>query len=408
MRVLHLSTTDIGDGAARAAYRLHSGLQSQGVDSRMLVQQKKSSDNSVYGAEGQYGKLYSKIRRELDQFPLKRYRDREPEIFSPGWAPECRAKQIANHDVDLIHLHWICNGFMKLSSIEQFDHPIIWTLHDMWPFTGGCHYVKSCTNYQDRCGTCPHLGSNAEADLSRRVWHRKRDAWDDTPFTVVAPSQWLADCAADSSLFADATIKVIPNGLDTGRFRPRNTERTRQRLGLDPETKLVCFGANLQSNRKGADLLYEALNSFEMAGGNTEVVAFGNVDSDRAPAVDVPIHYLGFVEDAILYQLYSDVDVMVVPSRQEAFGQTASEAMAAGTPVVAFDATGLRDIVDHQVTGYLAEPFKTDDLARGIDWVLENEDRQKRLGEQARDIAIERFGKPVVAEQYREVYTELS
>jgi glycosyltransferase involved in cell wall biosynthesis len=207
-------------------------------------------------------------------------------------------------------------------------------------------------------------------------------------------------------LFEDATVKVIPNGLDVESFRPRESNTVRSRLSIDPEVKLICFGADWETPRKGTDLLYEALENIDTQAESVQVAMFGHMDTDT-PDPDVPIHRLGFVDDEVLQALYSDADVMVVPSRQEAFGQTASEALASGTPVVAFNATGPKDIVDHKRNGYLATPFDTDDLAQGIDWVLADTDRRERLSKRARKSAVEQFSIKTVSNQYQKLYKKL-
>jgi glycosyltransferase involved in cell wall biosynthesis len=284
---------------------------------------------------------------------------------------------------------------------------MVWTLHDMWPFTGGCHYTKSCKKYEYGCEACPHLGSDDPGDLSHSTWTRKHEAWGDCELTVVAPSHWLADCARDSALLGDARIEVIPNGLDTTAFRPQKHGSAHRHFGVDKENKLVCFGADWTTQRKGMDLLYDALDALETPATEFTVVVFGRGNESAAPETDVDVRTVGFIGEEDLRVLYSDAAVAVVPSRQEAFGQTASEALTSGTPVVAFDATGPRDIVDHEVTGYLAEPFDSTDLARGIDWVLSDEDRLARLSERARSVAESRFDIGVVARQYRALYDEL-
>jgi glycosyltransferase involved in cell wall biosynthesis len=389
--VLHLSARDNKGGAARATYRLHCGLRDLGVTS----------------PGGRLGVIYDTVRRKLDALPVWRYRDRNPGFFSPAWLPEHRDAGVRRHQPDIVNLHWIAGGFLHPKTVAQFESPVVWTLHDMWPFTGGCHYVGSCEKYEDSCGACPHLGSNDPDDLSRSTWERKHEAWQDIDFTVVAPSKWLATCAKASSLFGNATVKVIPNGLDIESFRPRPPDSVRSRLGISLDANLICFGADWGSLRKGTDLLLDALTRLETQADGVQVAVFGHVDTDHTPDLDIPVKYLGFVDEDVLKGLYSDADVVVVPSRQEAFGQTASEALASGTPVVAFNATGPRDIVDHEETGYLAIPFEVDDLARGIDWILADADRQERLSERARKVAIERFSVPTVATQYRTLYDRL-
>lgn len=406
--VLHLSARDNEGGAARATYRLHRGLRTLGVDSKMLVQKKVTDDPNIDGLGGHFGTVYDIARRKIDAMPVSWYCGRDSELFSPAWLPEKRDVDVTTYDPDIIHLHWVAGGFLRPDTISNFNQPIVWTLHDMWPLTGGCHYAKSCTKYEDKCGACPHLGSDSEKDLSRSTWLRKRSAWEDQSFTVVAPSRWLASCAEASSLLSEATVEVIPNGLDVTSFKPQPATTVRSRLGLDPEAQLICFGADWSTPRKGMDLLYEALGQVETKAKPVQVAVFGHTNSEKVPNVDFPVSYLGFVDEATLRELYSTADLMAVPSRQEAFGQTASEALASGTPVVAFDATGPRDIVDHKKTGYLAEPFDTADFANGIDWILADNDRQIRLGQQAREVAVDQFSVETVAKQYRDLYQGLT
>jgi len=402
MRVLHLSTSDSGGGAFRAACRLHTGLRKSGVDSRMLVQNKNSDGLDVYDSEKIAGRIRHQIRSRFDKLPLKRYPDRDSESFSPAWTPERRTKQIAKHDPDIVHLHWVADGFIRPKTIAQIETPIVWTLHDMWPFTGGCHYSKSCVKYRTECEACPHLGSDRPDDLANSVWQRKREALTESNVVVVSPSQWLAKEARASSLLGEKEVNVIPNCLDMNKFRPQKRSRGIQQFDLDENRHYILFGAAYQTRRKGGDLLHDAL---ERLSNRSDLVAltFGNIhNSDQD--FTLPVRSLGWLSEKDLRLAYSTVDATVVPSTQEAFGQTASESLASGTPVVAFNSTGLRDIVDHKETGYLAESYDSADLARGIEWTVMDSDRNKQLGQQARAAAKNQFGIEQVVHQYKKVY----
>jgi glycosyltransferase involved in cell wall biosynthesis len=190
-------------------------------------------------------------------------------------------------------------------------------------------------------------------------------------------------------------------------FTPQSSTNIRSRFGLNKESKIICFGADWSTERKGTDLLYDALSRIEIPVDSVHLVVFGHADSSSASNIDIPTTYTGFVDENTLRDIYSTADLMVVPSRQEAFGQTASEALASGTPVVAFDATGLQDIVLHKKTGYLAKPFDPEDLANGIDWILADRDRRDTLSENAREDAIDRFSLQTIAAQYRELYNQI-
>jgi glycosyltransferase involved in cell wall biosynthesis len=275
----------------------------------------------------------------------------------------------------------------------------------MAALTGGCYYANGCDRFEESCGGCPQLDSSSAFDLSRLTWHRKAHHWDDLDLTVVAPSTWLADQARRSSLFGDKRIEVIPNALDTNIYRPRDPALGRDFFDLPEDKQLVLFGAvdPMGDDRKGADLLQEALQSLSGDLEDVELVVFGATEPENPPDFGFPTHYVGYLhDDPSLVLLYNAADVMVVPSRYEGFGQTVSESLACGTPVVAFDATGPKDIVDHKQTGYLAEPYDPAALATGVEWVLASE--RDLLADTARERAVDRYTQDSVVKQYFDLY----
>lgn len=408
MRLLHLSTFDIVGGAARSAHRIHQGLQKLGVDSRMLVQFKSGRDRAVATVEE---KLQARLRSLLDSSLLRLYNHQEP-LFSLQWFPDVIGKRIAAIDPDIVHLNWVCNGFLRLETLARLNKPLIWTLQDMWPFTGGCHYSLGCDRYQSACGSCPQLKSQRDGDFSRWVWQRKARAWQNLNLTIVAPSSWMATCARKSSLFRDLPIEIIPFGLDTTRFRPLDRAVAREFLGLPPEKKLILFGAisGTHDPRKGFHFLQAALKQLRQTdwGDRTELVVFGSNEPDEPIDLGFRMHYLGHLNDDLALRVaYGAADVMVVPSIEESFGQVATEAFACGTPVVVFGQTGLADIVDHQVNGYVARQGAVDDLARGMTWVLEDADCHHRLGIAAREKAEREFRLEIQAERYLKLFHQI-
>jgi glycosyltransferase involved in cell wall biosynthesis len=262
------------------------------------------------------------------------------------------------------------------------------------------------------CGACPQLRSGKESDLSSWVWHRKAKAWRNINLTIVAPSSWMAQCAKSSSLFRDRRVEVIPFCLDTQQYKPVDRQQAREQLNLPPDKQLVLFGAlsATADRRKGFHLLLPALQKLSHSGWHDriELVVFGSSEPENPVDLGFKAHYLGSVaDDTLLAQVYSAADVMVAPSIQESFGQTGSESLACGTPVVAFDDTGLKDIVDHLQNGYLVRPFDIEDLANGIAWVLDNEERHRKLCRQAREKAERKFALEIQARRYLSLYTEL-
>jgi glycosyltransferase involved in cell wall biosynthesis len=294
---------------------------------------------------------------------------------------------------------------LSIADIGQLQQPVVWTLHDMWAFCGAEHYTD---DQRWREGYWRHNRPSYEGgfDLNRWTWDRKRKHWR-KPFQIVTPSQWLADCVRKSALMADWPVTVIPNPIDTELWQPVDKGLARQLLNLPQHVPLLLFGASdgTADPRKGFDLLRAALDRLRGEIAGLELAVFGQGEPKQAPDVGFPVHYMGRMQDPLsLRVLYSAADAMVVPSRQEAFGQTASEAHACGTPVIAFKVGGLPDIVDHLKTGYLAAPFDIEDLARGVQWVLAEGDRSKNLGEAARQKALTLWTPEVVGNLYIQLY----
>jgi len=268
---------------------------------------------------------------------------------------------------DIVHLHWICAAMIKLEDLRKINAPIVWSLHDMWAFTGGCHYDEECQAYEQNCGNCIVLRSTKEHDLSRKVYRRKEKVFAQIGnMTIVGLSRWLSECAKKSSLLKDKTHISLPNPIDTNLFKPFDKQKARGLWDLPTDKYLILFGAMGATSdpRKGFKELKEALA--HLINSNIELVVFGSNEPKESQKLGFKTHYLGYLHDDVsLVTLYNAVDIMIVPSLQEAFGQTASESMSCGIPVVAFGSTGLLDIVDHKVNGYLAKPFESDDLALG-------------------------------------------
>ncbi len=413
INTLLLSMADGGNGADRAAYRLHQGLQRVGTSSQMLVHTSATRDANVHTLQSSTQKVITRLNlaERFDGLPLQAYPQRDKSIFSPQWLPSSIPAKVKQLQPDIINLHWVCKGYLKIEHFRQFSQPLVWTAHDMWPFTGGCHYTQECDRYMKSCGACPQLKSDKENDLSRWVWQRKAKAWQDLNLTLVTPSQWLADCANSSPLFQDKRIEVIPNGIDLSIYKPMARALARERLNLPQNKHLILFGARAaDEKRKGFYLLQAALQqlSREKWQDKIELVVFGSVDSQISSELGFPVHSLGRLgDDLSLALIYAAADVFVAPSLQDNLPNTVVESIASGTPCVAFKIGGMPDMIKHQFNGYLAQPFEVDDLANGIDWVLSDKTRHQQLGATARQIAKAEFSLELQARRYLELYREL-
>lgn len=412
MRVLHLSTFAADSGAARGSLWLHQALRRRAVDSVMMVGDRGTGDRNIHRLPGRVAQIAAKLRMRLDRLPLRRYRKTDDSFWTIGWLPERFDRLVDHLQPDIVHLHWVGAGFMPVHALAQFRCPIVWTLRDMWGFTGGCHYTAGCERYRDACGACPQLRSEDQNDLSRAIWNRKRRHWQDLDLWVVPISRWLGDCARDSALFNRYPIEVIPNGLDTGLFRVTRKQAAREAWGLPQDRRIVVYGAinAMKDRRKGFPELLDALRQLHRFTdtGKVMLVLFGDLQPGDIPDTGIEIRHVGFLNDnRRLSELYSSADVAVMPSIQEAFGKTLMEAMACGTPVVAFEGGGPDDIVDHRVDGYLARPYEAEDLARGIAWSLDEISGGRDLGAAARCKVETRFDIDVVAAQYHDLYTRV-
>ena len=412
MKILHVNSSDTYGGAARAAYRLHYSLRNTGIDSCMMVQEKATTDDAVIGPGGLVTKSLARVRPYAEAYAFRYLGSGAKIVFSPSWlGMPGVSRGIATQNPDIVHLHWISGGMLRAVDLPAIRQPIVWTLHDMWPFTGGCHYTGGCQRYMQQCGNCPHLNRSGEHDTSRKLHRRKQEGWASLRMTIVTPSRWMAERARESSLFAGRRIEIIANGLDLGRFSPGDQMLARASLDLPQDKDLLLFGAiNATSDqRKGFDLLFTALQKLDIKyRENTQLVVFGSAKQRKLVEFGLPVHYMGKIhEDERLATIYRAVDAMVVPSREDNLPNTAVEAIACGTPVVGFDIGGMPDIVNHQQNGYLAAAEDTAELAKGIEWMLADKTRRDRLAEQARVKARDCFDEAATAAQYRSLYQSL-
>jgi glycosyltransferase involved in cell wall biosynthesis len=239
MKVSIISQSDYHSGAMISAYRLHDGLRKAGIDSTILVGEKSTDDENIIAPDGIWGNGWHQRLPALDCLPLDIiHRNRNKNLtFHLEWVPDNIIKRINKISPEIVNLHWINRGFLQIETLAKIRQPMVWTLHDMWAFTGGCHYSGDCARYTKSCGACPQLTSDKDWDLSRWVWQRKSKAWKGLNLTIVTPSKWLSDCAKASPLFQGLQIEVIPNGLDTQIYKPMDRVQARNILGLPIDKK---------------------------------------------------------------------------------------------------------------------------------------------------------------------------
>jgi glycosyltransferase involved in cell wall biosynthesis len=407
-----LSTANFG-GAGTAALRLHTGLSCIGCDSTMLAGHIRGISPSTITPTKKRMKLQQKLGSYLDPLPTLLYSRREKALaFSPAWYPSIIHKLLKGSKSDVVNIHWVNEGFCSVESIGVIPDPVVWTLHDMWAFTGGCHYAGDCSGFETGCGKCPQLRSNRRNDLSRLIVLRKKRSWGSRTYDIVTPSRWLADCARRSTLLRNHRISVVTPGIDLTRYRPIDKTVARSLLGLEQDKAWILFGAwgNGEDPRKGFDLLQEALahladdTSWRRS---AAILTFGAGYTEWQKQPSFPVRSLGEVSDELsLVLAYNAADVFVAPSRQDNAPNTIVESMACGTPCVAFRIGGIPDLINHQISGYLAQPFSTEDLAVGIAWTLSSVEQRARLRQNARQMAEEKFDLIRHAREYLSLFAK--
>lgn len=406
-----LNHADINGGAARAAYRIHHALRQQGIDSVMHVNQAIAGDWTVQRPPGKWERALTKARAPFGEVATRLLKTGNSVIHSPAILPSAWPKRLNNSDADVVHLHWVNSEMLSISNIGQFRKPLVWTLHDMWAFCGAEHYTEDF-RWRDGYIKANRPSHESGFDLNRWVWQRKRKHWQ-RPMHIVTPSKWLADCVRESKLMHDWPVDVIPNTIDTDNWQPIDKTLARQILQLPTDVPLLLFAAigGIQDERKGFDLLYNAMRLLDGQIPELEMIILGQYAPRKPKDYGLPVHYTGHIYDDVSLRLvYSAADALVIPSRQDNLPNTGIEALSCRTPVVAFDTCGLPDIVQHKKTGYLAKAFDIADLANGIRWVLQVQSESRvfgnisRISGNARQDAILRFSNHVVAEEYLRVY----
>jgi glycosyltransferase involved in cell wall biosynthesis len=408
MKVLHIVGGGLRGGAARGAYWLHQGLIELGVDSKILSNAEDTLNDpkieSISKTKKQ--KINNMLRVQLDLLPTHLYSKRRRVIFNASFFGYDFTTHRLYNWADIIHLHWINDGFINIKHLSKVKKPIIWTMRDMWPMTGGCHYSMDCENFRSGCGNCKQLNSQRKYDLSWWVIKRKIKYFPKN-MKIVGISYWLSDKARESIVFKDFDIRTIHNNLNCKEFFPVERTVARDVLEINTNKKIILAGAqNLKDFYKGFVKFIEAVKYLDK--NKYLLVFFGNIDDDSINNLGFEYKNFGFLYDIVSLRLLNSAsDVFVSSSIMDAFGKTLAESMACGTPVVCFDATGPRDIISHKIDGYKAKPFDAIDLARGIEWITEDEKRWNILSKQARQKVEKEFRLELIAQKYLDLYNEI-
>lgn len=412
VKVVVVSSSDNRYGAAAAAYRLHNALISLQIHSNMLVNERTRSLSSILAPQSKIEKLWASTAPRLGRVITKLLGDAK-EYRSINFFPNRTVERIHAIKPDIVNLHWVNNEMLRIEAMANIQQPLVWTLHDMWPFCGAEHYGLDERRWREGYLPTNRPANESRFDINRWTWQRKHAAWRQhvSKWTIVSPSRWLARCAQESALLRESHVAVIPNGIDTRIYRPIDKSVARDLLQLPQDRKLILFGAMSATSdaRKGFPLLRQALKHLAStaAAADTDLVVFGAEGTESAVLEGFKVRFLGRLNDDLpLVLAYSGADVFVAPSIQDNLPNTVMESIACGTPTVAFNIGGMPDMIDHEKNGYLARPFETEDLARGLNWVLQHPDSTS-LRTQARLKVENNFTLRHQAESYAQLFEQV-
>lgn len=419
MRIAIINKSDSTGGAAVVSRRLMEALRKEGVDARMIVTEKHTDSPFVVEAASEWRERIPFIEERLGIFISNGF-DRET-LFKIDTGS--RGLPLWRHplvrEADAVFLNWVNQGMLSLSGVEKIiaaGKPVVWTMHDMWCFTGVCHHAGECERYIGECGCCPLLkGKSGENDLSRKVWSKKRRL----PLSVrfVAVSNWLKERAKRSSLLRDADVRVIPNAfhIDSNDFEEALIQRKNDSI------RLLFGAARLDDPVKGLPSLVEATKILRkenpQLADRIELVTFGAMKNpDSFDGLAIPVRHLGMIrEEEKVKEIYKSGDILVSASEYETLPGTLVEAQAYGCIPVSFNRGGQNDIVDHKITGWLADRDEDPavggrNLAKGIVWaagIAGDPNRREQMVRDMRESVVRKFSSESVAREYIRLVEEI-
>ncbi|MGK7874693.1 MAG: glycosyltransferase family 4 protein [Xenococcaceae cyanobacterium] len=403
MNILHINQSDLTGGAAIAAYRLHQGLLAQGIDSRLLVDEVKTNSDrvAILDRKRNTENLTSRLAWRLGLNYVN--------IISTFNIP----KHPFYQNAELLNFHNLHGEYFNYLAIPSLtkNKPAVFTLHDMWSFTGHCAYSYDCDRWKIGCGKCPALDiiPSVGRDNTRLEWKLKNWVYSRSNLTIVTPSSWLTE-QVKQSMLNRFSIHHIPYGIDTEAYQPLDPEKCKSVLGIPTGRKVLMFvSVSLTDLRKGGNLLLCTLDNLPKSlKAETMLLTLGDGSEAITEKVGIPALHLGYASgDRLKSIAYSAADLFIFPTRADNLPLVLQESMACGTPMVSFEVGGVPDLVRPGVTGYLAEPDNPQDLCDGIVQLLENETLRERLSQNCRAIAVEEYPLELQAKRYIELYCQL-
>lgn len=410
LKVVHLCYSDDKGGAAIGARRSHQAMLSQGIDSLLVVVAKYSSDPRVIELPNRqtFRRIVTRLGKYLAQFQ----KSGNPIIRTLNIVPMGTANFLNRMDADIVQMHWVAADTISIGEINKINKPVVWKLPDMWAFSGAEHYLNpgDTLRYKDGYTSTNRQEHESGLDLDRLVWLYKKYKWRNANFSIVGPSKWITQCAKESVLFRKLRIRHIPNPLDLELYKPKSKLEARLAFGLEKSKRYIMFGAMhaTKDRRKGFQHLEQALTHLSeyLSPEETELVILGADGPENDQLSGFNVHYLGIIRDeGKLVDAYNVADIFVLPAEVDNLPNVVKEATCCGLPCVGFNVGGMPDMVDHQETGYLAQPYDAAELAKGIAWTLAHS--TPALSKKVREVAANKHGQGVAVQRYIDFYNEI-
>ena len=414
MKSLIVSTQDSKGGASIAAFRLHKSLlnfEDGKIQSSMLVKKKNRSEENIFCSKSLFDQLSWRAKSFLSSKINLLQKSENKVIHSTSFLPCNLHKFINSNDSKIVNLHWVQSEMLSIESIGRIKKPIVWTLHDCWPFSGSEHYPNDLSDkrYQEGYFRNNKLKSSKGIDIDKWCWERKLKSWKN-PMHIVCPSKWMESCVKNSFLMKDWPTYIIANPLPTDIYRSWPKDIARKLFKLPKEKFLIMFSSlDTKDQRKGYELLLSALKIlFQKSEIDFEVIILGKYEKNSIKTFFYKQHYIDALhDDQSIAMLYSAADLMIVPSKMENLPQSATEAQSCGLPVVGFDCSGMNDVVTNKKTGLLVKPYDTKELAEAINYLILNPTILKSFSKNARNFAVKNWSEDVIAEKYQKLFIEI-
>lgn len=414
IRILHLSYSERNNGAGIAAKRIHSCICDYGdpkIKSFLRVNTSGIDNNNIIYTTKLIPKYLNFLKKYFERIIVKYIKYDDNAFHSISLFPSLKHHEINNLDIDLVHLHWVQHETISIEEIGKIKFPIVWTLHDCWPFSATEGYQENFSDKRYIDGYKIKRRFRISEYVDKFCFFRKKLSFGGD-ISLIGPSQWISDCARKSILMKDKKIAIIPNPINTNQFRPIDKNHARKLLKIKTNKKVILFGSidGGQDPRKGGDLLIDVLKYLDQNKHNIQIIIFGkkNKRQDIFEKINFEIINLGkIISNEKMATIYSASDIFLIPSRIESFGQTAAEAQSCGTPVIGFDIGGLKDIINHNKDGILIEPFKTEKMALAIDNLFSDEKKFLKFSKASRKNAIDNWDYLKVAKSHIDFYKNI-